>query len=407
MRLFVRRYALNVSAAAALLTGCGGLSPPLSSSPGELVPQRSLVRHAYRVLHSFGGSGDGMNPYAGLIDVKGTLYGTTVKGGANNAGTVFEITKTGTETVLHSFGASGDGVQPESGLVEIKGTLYGTTRAGGAYYLGTVFSITTGGTEKLVHSFGYNYTDGVWPYARMIDVRGTLYGTTQQGGPYPCGYSFGCGTVFSVTTSGSEKVLYSFGKHREDGRLPEAGLIEVNGSFYGTTPYGGEYGRGTVFNIISTGKEHVLYSFGASGYSDGTSPLAGLIDVKRTLYGTTNGGGAYHSGTVFSITTGGTEKLVHSFNGSGGSWPIAGLINVKGVLYGTTQQGGVYNNGTVFSVTTGGNEEVLHSFGRGTNGKSPQASLVEINGILYGTTYEGGTNHRRSGGAGTVFALTR
>jgi uncharacterized repeat protein (TIGR03803 family) len=363
------------------------------------------VRHAYRVLHSFGGSGDGMNPYAGLIDVNGTLYGTTVKGGANNWGTVFEISGTGTEKVLYSFEGSGGAVQPEAGLIDIKGTLYGTTRAGGAYFLGTVFSITTGGTEKLLHSFGYNYTDGVWPYAALIDVKGTLYGTTQQGGPYPCGYSFGCGTVFSVTTDGSEKVLYTFGKHRDDGNLPVAGLLDVNGTLYGTTPWGGKYERGTVFSISTTGTEHVLYSFGASGISDGTEPLAALIDVKGTLYGTTYEGGANHSGSVFSITTGGTEKLVYSFNGSGGSWPIGGLINVKGVLYGTTSQGGVYNDGTVFSVTTGGNEEVLHSFGKGTDGKSPQASLVQLNGILYGTTYEGGTNHRRSGGDGTVFAL--
>jgi len=86
------RSALCATIAAALLAACGGSQPPIGA-PGAMAqtastedtPQRSLVRHAYRVLHSFGGSGDGMNTSAGLVDVKGTLYGTTVYGGANNA----------------------------------------------------------------------------------------------------------------------------------------------------------------------------------------------------------------------------------------------------------------------------------------------------------------------------------
>ncbi len=410
--LALNRFTLTIGVAATLLAACGGSQPPLGA-PGAMAQplsaggtgHRLRADHAYLTLYSFGGSGDGTHPSAALIDINGTLYGTTVYGGSDNAGTVYAMTNTGEETLLHTFGSSGDGVQPEAGLIDIKGTLYGTTRAGGANYLGTVFSVTTEGTEKVLHSFGYNQADGVWPYAGLIDVKGALYGTTQQGGPYPCGYSFGCGIVFSVTMGGLEKVLYSFGKHRHDGTLPDAGLVEVSGSFYGTTPYGGKYGRGTVFAISASGEENVVYSFGASGSSDGTSPLAGLTDVKGVLYGTTNGGGAYHSGTVFSITTGGAEKLVHSFNGSGGSWPTAGLIDVKGVLYGTTSQGGTYNDGSVFSLTTDGNETVLHSFGKRTDGKSPQASLIAVNGVLYGTTYKGGTNHRRSGGDGTVFAL--
>lgn len=197
-----------------------------------------------------------------------------------------------------------------------------------------------------------------------------------------------------------------FGKGH-DGAFPVAALLDVNGTLYGTTAGGGKYGRGTVFSVSTAGKELVLYSFGASGFFDGTSPLSPLIDVHGTLYGTTMQGGAHgQGGAVFSMTTDGTENLVFSFDGSHGSQPLAGLIDVKGVLYGTTSVGGVKNVGTVFSTTASGEEQVLHSFGKGTDGKSPRASLVEVSGMLYGTTYEGGTNHRRSGGDGTVFALT-
>ncbi|MGC9993577.1 MAG: choice-of-anchor tandem repeat GloVer-containing protein [Candidatus Cybelea sp.] len=403
------RYALSLSAAAALLAGCGESQPPLSVSAAGLAPQQSLTSRAYNRLHEFGNSaGDGTNPYAGLIVVKGTLYGTTLSGGSSNSGTVFAITKTGEETVLHSFSGSAfsssdDGAQPAAALIDVNGTLYGTTYAGGAHLCGgvtcgTVFSITTSGTEKVLHSFDYSATDGALPYAGLIDVNGTLYGTTLQGGAHQCS-GLTCGTVFSITTSGTEKVLYSFGERPHDGEYPQAALLDVGGTLYGTTSQGGKYGRGTVFIISTAGKERVLYSFGASGYHDGTDPSS-LIDAGGTLYGTTEKGGDGTSGTVFSITKFGRENLVYSFNGSDGSQPIAALIDVKGVLYGTTFMGGVENVGAVFSVTTSGEEEVLHSF-RSQAGKHPYAGLVEAGGTLYGTTYGSITGHH-----GTVFSLT-
>jgi uncharacterized repeat protein (TIGR03803 family) len=71
----------------------------------------------------------------------------------------------------------------------------------------------------------------------------------------------------------------------------------------------------------------VLYSFEVP--PDGRHPAAGLIDVRGTLYGTTPNGGAYGDGTVFSITTGGTQKVLHSFKGTNGRYPVGGLINVE------------------------------------------------------------------------------
>jgi uncharacterized repeat protein (TIGR03803 family) len=188
-------------------------------------------------------------------------------------------------------------------------------------------------------------------------MKGTLYGTTGGGGAYDRGVcvSTGCGTFFRITPEGAEKVLHSFGK-RNDGAEPN-GLVDVNGTFYGTTYAGGKFKVGTVFSVTPRGTEKVLYSF--SNSPDGAYPDASLIEVKGKLYGTTFEGGAsctYYlqgCGTIFSITPRGREKVLHSFaGGSDGATPLASLVNVNGTLYGTTSGGGTaYEWGTVFALT--------------------------------------------------------
>ncbi len=345
-----------------------------------------------KVLHSFGNAQDGQYPaQAGLVDVGGTLYGTTSAGGAFGGGTVFSITTDGVENVLHSFGGQGDGTEPIGGsLLEVRGTLYGTTWGGGAYGsqtcpafieaagCGTVFSITTSGTEKVLHSFG-NGDDAEHPWAGLVHfgTGTTLYGTTFFGGTdRTCtgGNGTGCGTVFSITTSGTEKVLHSFGKGH-DGKYPQARLLPVHGALYGTTAYGGADGAGTVFVVTTDGEATILHSFNNLYRYDGNVPDAGLIDVKGTLYGTTYFGGGCDEGTVYSVTTAGAETVLHGFcNGvNDGSTPWAGLVNVHGLLYGTTWLGGgrpihcghpghPTGCGTVYSITTSGQLKLLYRF---------------------------------------------
>jgi uncharacterized repeat protein (TIGR03803 family) len=110
---------------------------------------------------------------------------------------------------------------------------------------GTVFSISTSGVEHVLHSFS-NQHDGADPAASLIDVKGTLYGTTVYGGTYSG--SFQGGTVFSVTTSGAERVLHSFNSG-SDGALPDASLINLKGMLYGAAYGGGEHGTGAVFAL--------------------------------------------------------------------------------------------------------------------------------------------------------------
>jgi uncharacterized repeat protein (TIGR03803 family) len=353
---------------------------------------------SYEVLHSFGNDYDGTNPSANLIDVGGKLYGTAEAGGpysckyVHGCGTVFSITPSGTAKVLHSFDGS-DGYDPLANLIDVKGTLYGTTAMGGKYNAGTVFSITTDGTEKVLHNFGSG-TDGTGPVGGLIDLNGSLYGTTKNGG------ALSGGTVFSITTTGTEKVLHSFG-YGTGGGEPEAGLTNVNGTLYGTTVMGGVHNGGIVFSITPGGAEKVLHDFGKG--TDGYGPNARMIAAGMTLYGTTQEGGKYGGGgTVFSITTSGTEKVLHSFGEleTDGRVPSARVIDVKGTLYGTTTIGGKYTGGTIFSVTKTGEEKVLHYFGDDTDGADPRSGLIDVGGTLYGTTWSGGLNND-----GTVFSL--
>ena len=177
------------------------------------------------------------------------------------------------ETVLHSFHSGGDGLYPEAGLIDVSGTLYGTTEVCGTHDFGAVFSVNPAtGAETVLYCFAGG-TDGANPFAGLIDVKGKLYGTTANGG------NSNEGTVFSVDpTSGAETVRYSF-SGGTDGGIPVASLIDVKGTLYGTTKAGGTVGAGTAFSLdAATGVETVLHSF--AGGSDGTYPVASLIDVK-------------------------------------------------------------------------------------------------------------------------------
>jgi uncharacterized repeat protein (TIGR03803 family) len=423
------RYVLT-SGAAAALAGCGGSQPPggMPQTP-SIAPARAgpgPTRNAsapYEVLYSFQLQHDSGSAWAsgGLLNLNGALYGTTQAGGkfkrlkrrCPSCGTVYSITTGGLYNMVYGFrGAKrGDGADPKSGLIDVNGTLYGTTALGGSQNDGSVYSVSTTGSEKVLYSFTGGPADGARPQSDLLDVNGTLYGTTFAGGPYksPCnGTATSCGTVYSITTSGEEKVLYVF-QGGTDGGGPSSALINVGGTMYGTTAYGGGtgcggLGCGTVYSITTSGQEKVLYSFDGP---DGLYPN-GLVNMGGTLYGTTVFGGTgctlgFGCGTVYSITTSGNKKVLYNFRGgSDGDGPNGPLIEVKRKLYGTTYSpGGSSNGGTVYSVTTSGTEHVLHRFTDAAEGFYPSSGLVNVNGTLYGTTFSGGAN-----GWGVIYSLT-
>ena len=206
--------------------------------------------------------------------------------------------------ILYSFKGGADGESPAAGLAVLNATLYGTTSGGGAKRArnggGTVFELSTAGEESVIHRFNrgsLRIRNGATPEAALIARDNKLYGTTSAGG------SHDLGTVFDMTTAGEETVLYSFGSFSGDGANPAAGLLAMNGNFYGSTTFGGADNDGTIFEVSDSGTERVLYSF--KGGKDGLHP-SGVIALNGNLYGTTTQGGdvACQCGTVFELSDG-------------------------------------------------------------------------------------------------------
>jgi uncharacterized repeat protein (TIGR03803 family) len=205
----------------------------------------------YTNLYSFGSHpNDGIYPDAGLAQGSdGNFYGTTAVGGTYDSGTVFRVSPSGTYSNLHSFaGYPTDGWLPQAALVQSSDSnLYGTTDFGGADNDGTVFRISPSGSETILHSFGVNPNDGDLPWAGLVQGSdGNFYGTTYGGGTNSCS----CGTVFRISPSGTETTLYSFVGSPSDGATLPDGLVQgSDGNFYGTTEYGGTTNAGTVFKL--------------------------------------------------------------------------------------------------------------------------------------------------------------
>jgi uncharacterized repeat protein (TIGR03803 family) len=328
----------------------GGIA---SGSAGYGVVYKLSPTGVLAVLHPFAGPpNDGSSPLKTLVrDAAGNIYGTTDEGGTYNVGTAFKITPALVESVLHSFdNKSADGTYPAPGLMQgAAGYLYGTTIEGGKYHYGTVYSLTPQGAETVLYGFGAYSGDGEHPHATVFqDAAGNLYGTTKDGGAHSHG------TVYELTLAGVETVLYSFGAYSGDGELPHSVLIQDgSGNFYGTTREGGATGDGTVFELTATGEEKILWNFEGPP-SDGQDPRAGLVmDKAGNLYGTTFAGGASKYGTVFELTPTGQETILHSFadTASDGGNPQSGLLlDAAGNLYGDTYYGGASSCGTVFKV---------------------------------------------------------
>jgi uncharacterized repeat protein (TIGR03803 family) len=387
------------------------------------------------VLRTFGNSTDGQNPYGGLIESGNALYGVTAEGGTGTCpspgttgcGTVFTISSKGYKVLWSFKGPPSDGAGPgyENLVTDGKGTFYGTTVGGGTgpcksngvvVGCGTVFKITSTGTETVLWNFAGPPNDGAIPNGGLaIDSSGNLYGTTLVGGNGSCSGSTGsgCGTVFEVTSTGTENVRYNF-KNLADGITPFSGLVlDPAGNLYGTTTEGGTGDAGTVFEVTPSGSKTILHSFSLGQLAGGVLPYGGLVrDSAGNLYGTAAGGGASCScGIVFELS-GTTFKIMYAFAGAptDGASPYATLLrDSKGNLYGTTVAGGANDAGAVFEIPIGGAEKMLASLNGTTQGNQPFGSIWTSgpNADLYGTAGYGGNAKctTGAGGCGTLFRV--
>jgi uncharacterized repeat protein (TIGR03803 family) len=379
-------------------------SSPLPDAQSYGAASGTGAAASYATIFRFNGK-DGEYPSAGLTAYNGILYGVTASSSYGGYGAFFKIASNGAEKTLST---PIDLTSAQFGpLVEMNGVFYGTTYQGGGGY-GTVFRVSPSGAVKTLHVFSGAGKDGHWPRAGLVAVKGTLYGTTAAGGTGSCASQQGCGTVFKITTAGKETVLHSF-KSIATGSVPEGGLAYVDDALYGTAEQGGTGDAGIVYRISLSGSFKVVYNFKGAISHDGYAPTGNLTVVKGLLYGTTEYGGTYSAGNVFSITTSGTEKVLYSFkNTPDAAVPsFTSLAYLNDAFYGTTICGGTGSLGTIFKVTTSGAESVLHSFAGGKDGsmgceQSPgDAGPAALKGKLYGVAPYGGS----SANYGTVYSI--
>lgn len=282
----------------------------------SLTPSASICKTAScqdfwreQVLYSFGVFDDGANPRGDLVwDQQGNFYGTTTGGGHFFVGTVFQMTPSQngwTESLAYVFGGHPDPGGPNSGVIfDGSGNLFGTTVAGGPNNTGTVFELNylpgVGWTETTLYEF-QNEDDGAAPWGGLVmDGSGNLFGATTSGFR-----GLRDANIFELSPAGDSwtyKLLYTI--PGPGGCGPKASLtMDAGGNLYGTTVCDGSHFKGNVFKLANTPNGWVytsLYDF--TGGDDGGDPFSSVaIGSDGTLYGTTVAGGMYGNGVVWMI----------------------------------------------------------------------------------------------------------
>jgi len=330
----------------------------------------------FNPLYSFTGSpNDGGSPITSMVfGPDGTLYGVTSGGGPIGFGTAFNVRPPARicsrvlcpwdETVIHEFPdpMGVDGFFPTgSPLFDQAGDIYGTTQDGphggtcGGNGCGVVYKLTQSQgswTESIVYNFNPAPDSNLPQGGLIFDSSGKLYGTACEGGTH------NHGTVFQMTTSGVENILYNF-RDQSDGQCPAAALIfDPAGNLYSTASDGGTNGGGTAFELMSSNGSWnfvLLYSFAFHALPSGLTR-----DSAGNLYGTTYTAGAFGYGAVFKLTPsqgGWVYTSLHDFtNGPDGANPVSGVIlDGNGNIYGTAsqgaQQGCIFGCGVVWEIT--------------------------------------------------------
>jgi uncharacterized repeat protein (TIGR03803 family) len=268
--------------------------------------------------------------------------------------------------------------------------------------------------ETVIHAFQTtSVTDGISPDGGLVtDSSGALYGATATGGKYHAGTIYKLAPPATQGGAWKQNILYSFDSSAGAANPSGSLVLTKNGKIYGATS---GQNSAVVFELApptqsgGSWTESIVYKFYGSVQ---TSVSSLIFDGKGRLYGTTNNGGRYQSGSVFALSPQPglwKEQDVYSFRSNNGGLVLPGglVLGPAGVLYGITSDGGTNGSslGTVFSLTppSGGGKAWTQStlYTLDSTAFHPVGTLVLDNaGAIYGTTLEGGL-----GGSGTVFQL--
>ena len=326
-------------------------------------------------------------------DANGDLFGLELTGGANSLGAVVEFPAGGGIATLPTTFAGGAGGSHPGGtlLVDASGNLFGTTLSGGANNAGTVFEIKkTGGVYASAPTVLTSFASGITPSGSgnlVEDAAGDLFGSTTS-------------SVFEVQKTGANYAtpvsLVPFPVGTQIGTL----TIDANGDIFGTTITGGASDDGTVFEIVKTSTGYAsapitLASFTpADGQLTLNHPKTLIVDANGNLFGTTDPStqaGGNTGGVVFEIVKTSTAyeftpTIVADFDGlADGSLGANLVADANGNLFGTTQAGGLVNNkGSAFEITNSGfaptpsvTPKIVNILWQNTDG---QAAIWQVNG---------------------------
>lgn len=393
----------------------------------------------FKVLHSFGASGDGQWPEGGqVLGGQGNIYGVTEIGppgngclGDEGCGTVYQLKPhsdgTWTESVIHAFNGSDAAFPLASPILDPQGNLYGTAdgHAGAGTFPSVVYQLTPSSNGTWTESILYQFPSSPdnQPGALTLDPAGNVYGVADNGGLNQSGYIY----RLNRASGWQEQYLLLFDRTYPylSGLSPQGPItLDGNGNLYVATILGGTYNCGVVFKLTGQGgffwKETVLHDFACA--ADGFYPIGATFGPDGSLYGVTQIGGDRGSflcgcGTVFKLTPNSdgtwTKTTLYAFRGgpNDGAYPVNGLVfDQAGNIYSTTDGGGNRSCqggcGTVFKLTpsSGGQytESILHFFTDGPDGAYPISTMaIDGAGNLYGATYQGGTY-----GDGVAFEIT-
>ncbi len=350
----------------------------------EFNPENST----YRKLVVFAGAS-----FGDVIEVDNILYGMTINGGANDAGTIFTYNLILDEyNIVHHFDGI-NGKSPMGGFNIYDSELYGMTSKGGTNDDGVIFC----------------YNVELELFEKKIDLESEITGATPTGSftkhilPYAPGFIYYAttklggennkGTIISyqpMTNSLIRRADFS----EETGSEPMGDLLEINGDwgiFYGMTTRGGNDDKGTIFKYnLDIEKVHDFDNI------NGGLSIGSLINWDMNyMYGVSQLGGEYGFGVIFKIHKETYEyTILASLQSNEGARPTNDLILHNDHLYTTCFQGGEGgNNGSIISLDLATNDLQKHlDFGFVDNGRSASSELLVVQDYFYGTCYSGGNS---------------
>lgn len=318
------------------------------------------------------------------------LWGMTMDGGDDNAGTIFSISSTGNNFQQRKqFSINNPGTYPQlTSLAQFNGKLYGMTQSGGNSSSGLIFEWDPN-NNQYTKKIAFNGFNGSGPLGSLVLNGNKFYGMTEYGGDNAIGVIFEWDPATNIYTKKFDFIDNGFDGH--NGYRPAGDLTAYAGKFYGMTAYGGNNDNGVIFEWNPATNTYTK-KFEFNG-TNGNRPFGNLTMINNKFYGMTSQGGINGEGVIFEwdpATNIYTKKI--DFNGSNGAYPY-GSLTIKGNKFiGLTQQGGNSDDGVLFEWDPSNNQIIKKIDFEEPTGYWPSGNLAMDNGKYYGMTFRGGND---------------